>query len=999
MDRAQWANNRRITETMPTGGVTTYTYDVVGNLIQKVDPNNRITRYSYDADNREITEKWLPAGGGAATYTMTLAYDANGNVASVQDNFSHYAYAYDAVNRVTSIDNTGTPGSPRVTLTYGYDKNGNRISLGDSLGGTDSYAYDARNQLDLVSQAGTSSSGVAPELVFFHHDQAGNLTSQTRYADLAANSKVATTYAYDAANRLTSLVHTKAGGAAIASYGYTLDAANRLTSEAHAWNGGTSTDTITYGYTNNDQLTAVNHSNSAFANESFHYDTNGNRNASGQTTTTGNRIGSDGTSNSTYDAAGNLIRKVGIATGIATVNQWDYRNRLVEVDTVAAGVTTVVAAFTYDALNRQIIEQDSPALPALGDASFENPSLGSGGSQSVPPGTPWTFTGNSGVAASGNGFTTGNPSIPDGNQVGYLNGTATISQTTSDWAAGTYLITLSAAQCGNYGGKQEDFRLLIDGVSLGTFQPSGTAYQTFLTAFTTAAGTHTVTIQGLDTAGGDNTALLDAITITTAPVARDASFETPALGTGGSQTAPTGTPWTFTGNSGIAASGNGFTTGNPAIPDGTQVGYLNGTATISQVIPNWVAGTYLITLNAAQCGTYGSHQEDFRVLVDGTVVGTFKPSGTAYGRFTASFTTGAGSHTITFQGVNSAGGDNTALVDAVSLSRAITQRETVYDGQTPLLDFDGSGHQTARYLSIPGAIDELLARQTASGEAWYLDDRLGSVREIVDNSGAVLDHVDYSVYGQVTAESAPTQGDRFKYASMEYDAALGLNYDRNRWYDSESGKFLVRDPLEIASGDSNYYRYVENSPTNWVDLSGLARQPAPPFPPPKGLRPLPDDPRPFPIKWEPVPGSDDHDGDHNPTDYTSEDPNGPPGNNNGPRAHWDPQSGDVPHWDINYPGGLPKRTCKRNGEEISPKDRHGPRNENEPKPFPPLVPVRPTTPRPPLTKPPIRAPLRPPVCRPPLVPTIPVPVGPTFPSFLIMIRPPGGWPGEDPGIA
>ena len=346
---------------MPTGGVTTYTYDVVGNLTQKVDPNNRTTQYSYDADNREITEKWLPSGGGSAFHTMTLAYDANGNVASVQDNFSHYAYAYDAVNRVTSIDNTGTPGSPQVTLTYGYDKNGNRTSLGDSLGGTDSYAYDARNQLDLVSQAGTSSSNAFPELVFFNYDQAGNLTSQARYSDLAANSKVATTsYVYDAANRLTSLAHTNAGGAAIASYGYTLDAANRLTSEAHAWNGGNSTDTITYGYTNNEQLTAVNHSNSAFANESFSYDTNGNRNASGQTTSTGNQIQSDGTSNSTYDAAGNLATKTTIATGVKTVYQWDYRNRLAEVDRVAGGTTTVVARFTYDALNRQIAEVDNP---------------------------------------------------------------------------------------------------------------------------------------------------------------------------------------------------------------------------------------------------------------------------------------------------------------------------------------------------------------------------------------------------------------------------------------------------------------------------------------------------------------------------------------------------------------------------------------------------------------------------------------------------------------
>lgn len=101
------------------------------------------------------------------------------------------------------------------------------------------------------------------------------------------------------------------------------------------------------------------HSNSAFTNESFSYDTNGNRNGAGQTTTTGNEVQSDGTYNYTYDTAGNLLTKTSIATGVETVYQWDYRNRLVEVDSVSGGTTTVVARFTYDALNRQIEEVDN----------------------------------------------------------------------------------------------------------------------------------------------------------------------------------------------------------------------------------------------------------------------------------------------------------------------------------------------------------------------------------------------------------------------------------------------------------------------------------------------------------------------------------------------------------------------------------------------------------------------------------------------------------------
>ena len=189
------AENRRATMTLPTSGVTTYTYDLADNLIQTVDPLGRIIQYGYDADNRETTEKWLPVGGGAAFYTMTVAYDAAGRVSSIQDNYSSYTYGYDNADRLTSVANSGTPGSPQVTLAYAYDKDGNRTSLTDTTGTADTYEYNARNLLDFAAQSGSGANAgsVAPELAFFNYDAAGNLTSLTRYANTTATTKVATT--------------------------------------------------------------------------------------------------------------------------------------------------------------------------------------------------------------------------------------------------------------------------------------------------------------------------------------------------------------------------------------------------------------------------------------------------------------------------------------------------------------------------------------------------------------------------------------------------------------------------------------------------------------------------------------------------------------------------------------------------------------------------------------------------------------------------------------
>ena len=147
----------------------------------------------------------------------------------------------------------------------------------------------------------------------------------------------------------------------------------------------------------------------------------------------------------------------------------------------------------------------------------------------------------------------------------------------------------------------------------------------------------------------------------------DGGFEQVSVGAGQFQYRPSGSPWTFSGSAGIAANNSGFTSGNPSAPEGTQVAFLQSTGSFSQSVSNWSAGSYVLTFNAAQRGNYQASRQDFQVLIDGTVINTFTPSGTSYQNFsTTAFNVTAGSHTITFQGLNSAGGDNTAFIDSIA---------------------------------------------------------------------------------------------------------------------------------------------------------------------------------------------------------------------------------------------------------------------------------------------------------------------------------------------
>jgi phosphatidylinositol-3-phosphatase len=156
----------------------------------------------------------------------------------------------------------------------------------------------------------------------------------------------------------------------------------------------------------------------------------------------------------------------------------------------------------------------------------------------------------------------------------------------------------------------------------------------------------------------------------------DAGFERPNAGPAGAYGSflydAIGSAWTFAGAAGVAANDSGFTAGNPPAPEGAQVAFLEATGSFSQSIDGWQDGSYRLSFQAAQRGTYQlGGPYDFDVLVDDVVVATIRPADTTYRLYTTgSFQVAAGTHTIAFRGRNSAGGDNTSFLDDVRIHPA-----------------------------------------------------------------------------------------------------------------------------------------------------------------------------------------------------------------------------------------------------------------------------------------------------------------------------------------
>ena len=196
---------QRITNAL--GHVTTYdSYDANGRLLQTTDPNGLRTGYTYDARGRVKTiTQTTPAGSAATTQ---YSYTAWGDVSQVIDPVGvTLNYGYDAAHVLRTI--TDLAGNQ---IRYAYDLKGNRTGedvydAGGNLKHTMGYAYDLRNHLSQINNAGNIT-----QLV---NDAVGNLTRETD-----PNNNPATQHTPDALNRLVQTIDRLGG---TTGYGYDIN--------------------------------------------------------------------------------------------------------------------------------------------------------------------------------------------------------------------------------------------------------------------------------------------------------------------------------------------------------------------------------------------------------------------------------------------------------------------------------------------------------------------------------------------------------------------------------------------------------------------------------------------------------------------------------------------------------------------------------------------------------------------------------------------------------
>ena len=322
----------------PDTGKTTYTYDLDGNRLTKMDARNVQAIYSYDVLNR-LTAISYPDTTRNTTYTYDQCSDGIGHLCGMTDATGTTTYNYDARGNVTQ--KSVTLNGHVFTVGYQYDTADKLTGMTYPSGLQVNYTRDSAERVTTVT---ANSSPVVANITYepfgpitgFNY---GNGLAETRY--------------YDQDYRLT-----KINVPGVLAWKFTDDADNNIT----VITDNLGNNSQSFGY---DNLNRLNSASGAYGTQGYMYDLNGNRlalNGTGYTYINGsNRLLTVGSLSRQYDAMGNLT-----GDGSHSYN-YDTTGRLTGFDSVGT-------AYLYNGLGQRAAK--FPVDNTTNFVSFTSPLAG-----------------------------------------------------------------------------------------------------------------------------------------------------------------------------------------------------------------------------------------------------------------------------------------------------------------------------------------------------------------------------------------------------------------------------------------------------------------------------------------------------------------------------------------------------------------------------------------------------------------------------------------------
>jgi YD repeat-containing protein len=313
MGRVQTVSNPHCASPQLTDGYTSYSYDALGRLSEKQNPDGSTQRWNfsgsvidfydetsrhwqhtYDAASRLIKVLEPDGSTGALSLQTDYSYDTLGNLLRVDQwggtrgasNDHVRKFAYDGASRLIASNNpesasaanpaaqscSGTASGTVWTTCYVYDNNGNMINKRDNRNITITYNYDALNRL-----LGKTYTDWTPPVTFTYdtstiatNGSPAYLTGQLTQATVAAGSATlaqTAPYQYDPMGRILAEQQCTRANCSSSPYqvSHTYDWVGKPTSETFPSNAPTANGTqsagqpvtLAYGYDAAERLLTV----------------------------------------------------------------------------------------------------------------------------------------------------------------------------------------------------------------------------------------------------------------------------------------------------------------------------------------------------------------------------------------------------------------------------------------------------------------------------------------------------------------------------------------------------------------------------------------------------------------------------------------------------------------------------------------------------------------------------------------------------------------------
>jgi RHS repeat-associated protein len=157
---------------------------------------------------------------------------------------------------------------------------------------------------------------------------------------------------------------------------------------------------------------------------------------------------------------------------------------------------------------------------------------------------------------------------------------------------------------------------------------------------------------------------------------------------------------------------------------------------------------------------------------------------------------------------------------------AVTTQYLVDDlnptGYPQVVEELGGGAVTRQYTYGLQRISENQVVNGAWTPSFYGYDGGGNVRQLTNSVGVVTDTYGYDAFGNSITKTGTTPNN-YLYRGEQYDPDLNLYYQRARYYNPLTGRFLSRDPENgeaTTPATLHKYLYSGGDPINFGDPTG-----------------------------------------------------------------------------------------------------------------------------------------------------------------------------------